>query len=181
MKMTLMTKTGYNKLLRRTNMTDVQNENELFKQRIENDHQNAQLRLEELRNIYKDNYDDYSYIWLLSTLNKVEKALSEAVDITNGWIPDDCDQTNIFDEQPESDPEPVELDKTLQQCLDELNEDESLSEEMNKTLSKEIDKLDKEPEELPEVKEDKYFDEKDILPANRPIKIHISDIFKKRG
>ena len=35
-------------------MKDVQNENELFKQRIEHDHQNAQLRLEELRNIYKE-------------------------------------------------------------------------------------------------------------------------------
>ena len=144
-------------------MTDVQNENELFKQRIEHDHQNAELRLEELRNIYKDNYDDYSYIWLLSTLNKVEKALSEAVDITNGWIPDDCDQTNIFDEQPESDPEPVE------EKLEELSMEEALKE------------LNAEPEELPEVKDDKYFEEKDILPANRPIKIHISDIFKKRG
>lgn len=170
-------------------MTDVQNENELFKQRIEHDHQNAQLRLEELRNIYKDNYDDYSYIWLLSTLNKVEQALSEAVDITNGWIPDDCDQTNIFDEQPESDPEPVKLDKTLQQCLDELNEDESLSEEMNKTLSEEIDKLDKEPEELPEVEEKMSLNTIGINtdnlsikePISKPIKIHISDIFKKRG
>lgn len=163
-------------------MTDVQNENELFKQRIEHDHQNAQLRLEELRNIYKDNYDDYSYIWLLSTLNKVEKALSEAVDITNGWIPDDCDQTNIFDEQPESDPEPVEHDKTLQQCLDELNEDESLAEEMNKTLSEEIDKLDKEPEEMTLNTIGINTDNLQIKePESKPMKIHISDIFKKRG
>ena len=141
-------------------MKDVQNENELFKQRIEHDHQNAQLRLEELRNIYKDNYDDYSYIWLLSTLNKVEKALSEAVDITNGWIPDNCDQTNIFDEQPE--PVEEEHEQTLEEALEELNTDE-------------------EPEEVPEVKEDQYFEKKDILPPEKSIKIHISDIFKKRG
>lgn len=143
-------------------MTDTQNENELFKQRIEHDHQNAQLRLEELKSIYKDNYDDYSYIWLLSTLNKVEKALSEAVDITNGWIPDDCDQTNIFDEQPE--PVEEEHEQTLEEALEELNTEEP-----------------EEPEELPEVKKDEYFKEKDILQHEKPIKIHISDIFKKRG
>lgn len=168
-------------------MTDVQNENELFKQRIEHDHQNAQLRLEELRNIYKDNYDDYSYIWLLSTLNKVEKALSEAVDITNGWIPDDCDQTNIFDEQPESDPEPVKEEiKTERISYDDKIHYQELDfgvdpevEEWKKEITKE--EFDKEPEELPEVKEDKYFKEKDILQAGKPIKIHISDIFKKRG
>ena len=165
--MTLMTKTGYNKL-RRIIMTDVQNENELFKQRIEHDHQNAQLRLEELRNIYKDNYDDYSYIWLLSTLNKVEQALSEAVDITNGWIPDDCDQTNIFDEQPESNPEPVE-------------------EEHEQTLEEALEELNGEPEELPEVEEKMSLNTIGINtdnlsikePVSKPIKIHISDIFKR--
>ena len=165
--MTLMTKTGYNKL-RRIIVTDVQNENELFKQRIEHDHQNAQLRLEELRNIYKDNYDDYSYIWLLSTLNKVEQALSEAVDITNGWIPDDCDQTNIFDEQPESNPEPVE-------------------EEHEQTLEEALEELNGEPEELPEVEEKMSLNTIGINtdnlsikePVSKPIKIHISDIFKR--
>ena len=149
-------------------MKDVQNENELFKQRIEHDHQNAELRLEELRNIYKDNYDDYSYIWLLSTLNKVEKALSEAVDITNGWIPDDCDQTNIFDEQPESDPEPVE-------------------EEHEQTLEEALEELNTEPEELPEVEEKMSLNTIGINtdnlsikePESKPIKIHISDIFKR--
>ena len=146
-------------------MTDVQNENELFKQRIEHDHQNAQLRLEELRNIYKDNYDDYSYIWLLSTLNKVEKALSEAVDITNGWIPDDCDQTNIFDEQPESDPEPVE-------------------EEHEQTLEEALEELNGEPKELPEVEEKMSLNtigiNTDNLRIKEPaVKIHISDIFKR--
>ena len=142
-------------------MTDVQNENELFKQRIEHDHQNAQLRLEELRNIYKDNYDDYSYIWLLSTLNKVEKALSEAVDITNGWIPDDCDQTNIFDEQPESDPEPVEEhEQSMEEALEELNA---------------------EPEDLEAVKEMKEICDELVKTEYKPIKINISDIFKKRG
>lgn len=167
--MTLMTKTGYNKLLRRTNMTDVQNENELFKQRIEHDHQNAQLRLEELRNIYKDNYDDYSYIWLLSTLNKVEKALSEAVDITNGWIPDDCNQTNIFDEQPESDPEPVEEEheQSMEEALEELNA--------------EPEELSAESEDIKAVKELKDLCDKVVEEYTSPIKIHISDIFKKRG
>ena len=143
-------------------MKDVQNENELFKQRIEHDHQNAELRLEELRNIYKDNYDDYSYIWLLSTLNKVEKALSEAVDITNGWIPDDCDQTNIFDEQPESDPEPVkeEHEQSLEEALEELNT---------------------EPEDLEAVKEMKEICDELVKTEYKPMKINISDIFKKRG
>ena len=83
----------------------------------------------------------------------------------------------------------MKLDKTLQQCLDELNEDESLSEEMNKTLSEEIDKLDKEPEELPEVEEKMSLNTIGINtdnlsikePISKPIKIHISDIFKKRG
>ena len=143
-------------------MTDVQNENELFKQRIEHDHQNAQLRLEELRNIYKDNYDDYSYIWLLSTLNKVEKALSEAVDITNGWIPDDCDQTNIFDEQPESDPEPVE-------------------EEHEQSMEEALEELNAEPEDLEAVKEMKELCDELVKTEYKPIKINISDIFKKRG
>ena len=142
-------------------MKDVQNENELFKQRIEHDHQNAQLRLEELRNIYKDNYDDYSYIWLLSTLNKVEKALSEAVDITNGWIPEDCDQTNIFDEQPESDTEPVEEhEQSMEEALEELNA---------------------EPEDLEAVKEMKEICDELVKTEYKPIKINISDIFKKRG
>ena len=172
-------------------MTDVQNENELFKQRIEHDHQNAELRLEELRNIYKDNYDDYSYIWLLSTLNKVEKALSEAVDITNGWIPDNCDQTNIFDEQPESDPEPEEIkterisydDKIHYQELDFSVDPEV--EEWKKEITKE--EFDKEPEELPEVEEKMTLNTIGINTDNlqikeaKPIKIHISDIFKKRG
>ena len=165
-------------------MTDVQNENELFKQRIEHDHQNAELRLEELRNIYKDNYDDYSYIWLLSTLNKVEKALSEAVDITNGWIPDNCDQTNIFDEQPE--PLEEEHEQTLEEALEELNTDDTEeSEELPKfdpELRKELDDLTALKDKVSEqVKESGYFDKKDILPPEKTIKIHISDIFKKRG
>lgn len=156
-------------------MKDVQNENELFKQRIEHDHQNAQLRLEELRNIYKDNYDDYSYIWLLSTLNKVEKALSEAVDITNGWIPDDCDQTNIFDEQPESDSEPVEEEheQSMEEALEELNAEPEELPEFNPELRKELDDL--------TALKDKVSQTKLAKDLNNPMKINISDIFKKRG
>lgn len=60
-----------------------------FRNRVNNDYRNIKLRLEELRNLYKDNFDDYSYLWLLSSLNKAMRNLEDAVGVMDGWLPDE--------------------------------------------------------------------------------------------
>ena len=50
------------------------------------------LRLEELRSS-KDKFDDLTYCWLLSRLNKAKEMLTEAICIMEGFYPDDEDKS----------------------------------------------------------------------------------------
>ena len=59
------------------------------------------LRLEELRSS-KDEFDDLTYCWLLSRLNKAKEMLTEAICIMEGWIPD-YDDKSPFEEGEEYD------------------------------------------------------------------------------
>ena len=105
---------------------------EQFKQRVNVDYKNIKLRLEELRTLYKDNFDDYSYLWLLASLNHAEKALSEACDIMDGWIPTE-------------DPTPFEA--TEDEIPDEVKEPET-DEEAEEDKYFELEEIIEEPIEI---------------------------------
>lgn len=56
------------------------------------------LRLEELRSS-KDEYDDFTYCWLLSRLSNARAKLVEAIFIMEGWIPDYDDKSPFEEEE----------------------------------------------------------------------------------
>ena len=55
------------------------------------------LRLEELRSS-KDKFDNLTYCWLLSRLNKAKEMLTEAICIMEGFYPD-YDDKSPFEEE----------------------------------------------------------------------------------
>ena len=56
--------------------------------KIYDDRDNIKLRVEELKCI-KDHFSDYDYLFILVKLKLAIENLTDAIDIMNGWYPED--------------------------------------------------------------------------------------------